>query len=123
MASILYVEDDPINALIIKKLLQKTYHIEIAQDSSSCLDWLKKYKFDLILMDVNLGEEKMDGISIMQKIRQTPHYQSVKVLAVTAFALPEDRERFMQLGFDEYVSKPIEKDSLLNLIAKQLGIK
>jgi CheY-like chemotaxis protein len=122
MASILYVEDDPINALIIKKLLQKTYQIEIAYDSISCLDLIKKHKFDLILMDVNLGEEKTDGIGIMQKIRQAPHYQAVKILAVTAFALPEDRERFMQLGFDEYVAKPIEKENLLDLIAKQLQL-
>jgi CheY-like chemotaxis protein len=120
MASILYVEDDPINALIIKKLLQKTYQIEIAFDSLSCLDLIKKNQFDLILMDVNLGEEKMDGIGIMQTIRQTPKYQAVKILAVTAFALPEDRERFMKLGFDEYVAKPIDKENLLNLIAKQL---
>jgi len=120
MPSILYIEDDNINALIVKKLLQKDYEIAIAYDSQTGLDLLKNAKYDLVLLDVNLGEEKTDGVGIMQNIRQNPNNQGIKILAITAFALPEDKEKFIKLGFDDYISKPIDRDSLMTTISSAL---
>ncbi len=119
MAKILYVEDEPINALILKKLLQKHHEVEVAHDGDTCLELINDNKYNLILMDINLGEE--DGISVTQKLRKLPNGKASKVVAVTAFSLPEDRERFLQSGFDEYLPKPIEETSLLKLIQKLLA--
>jgi CheY-like chemotaxis protein len=115
---ILYVEDDTINALIVKKILQKDYHIDIANDSNTALNFLKDQDYEIILLDVNLGEEKIDGIGFMQLIRQSSKNRNTKILAITAFALPDDRDRFLSMGFDEYISKPIDKFNLLETIQK-----
>jgi two-component system, cell cycle response regulator DivK len=121
MKSLLYVEDDAINALIVRKLLQKEFKVLIANDSQSCFTHLNNQPFDLILMDINLGDAHADGVSIMQKIKQHPNGKNVKVLAVTAFSLPEDREKYMKTGFDGYVVKPIDEADLLHAIAQALN--
>ena len=116
MKSILYVEDDKINALIIRKMLQGNYDIEIAIDGQSCLNMLDNKHFDLILMDINLGNDKMDGIQTMNEVKKKLGNKAPKIIAVTAFAMPEDQKKFLNLGFNAYISKPIDEQVLVNLI-------
>ncbi len=119
MAKILYVEDEPINALILKKLLQKHFEVEIAYDGTTSLELVEKTKYDIILMDINLGDE--DGIDVTANLRKTPNGKVAKIVAVTAFSLAEDRQRFLKSGFDEYLPKPIDEKSLLQTINMLLG--
>ena len=56
-------------------------------------------------MDINLGEDTLDGIQTMNKIREMPDRQSMKIFAIT-YAMPDDKDRFLNLGFDQYFSKP-----------------
>lgn len=116
MKKILYVEDEPVNAFIVKKMLQKYYEVDIVYDGLSCLQMFQKNKYDLVLMDINLGEENNNGGDVVQKLRTLPNGNSVKVVAVTAFASPNDKHLFISQGFDEYLAKPIEDVALLSLV-------
>jgi two-component system, cell cycle response regulator DivK len=121
MKKILYVEDDAINALILKRLLQNEFIIEHVPDGEACLKILSGNGPELVLMDINLGNGKMDGIETFKKIRQQEHTQFLPVIAVTSYAMPEDRQRFLDEGFSDYVAKPIERESLLDCIRKFLS--
>ena len=116
MKSILYIEDDAINALIVKKLLQKEFAITLATNEETCLSALDNQRFDLILSDINLGENNISGVDLMKKIRQHNNGKGTKILAVTAFAQPEDKAKFLAAGFDDYVVKPIDPIELMKAI-------
>lgn len=120
MKRILYVEDDMINALILTKLLQSEFDIGHVIDGESCLRELSASNFEVVLMDINLGAGKMDGIETFKRIRQQEKTKSIPVIAVTSYAMPEDKQRFLNEGFDDYVAKPIDRDSLAASIRKLL---
>jgi two-component system cell cycle response regulator DivK len=67
-------------------------------------------------MDINLGDEQLDGIDVMKKIRNELNINSCKIYAVTSYALFDDRERFLKEGFDAYFSKPINKELIIKTI-------
>lgn len=108
MRRVLYVEDDPINALVIKKLLAQHYSTEHVEDGETCLTVLGKETFDLILMDINLGRGKMDGVETMKKIKAQSVFEKLPIVAITSYAMPEDKDRFLGEGFNGYLSKPVE---------------
>ncbi len=121
MRKILYVEDDPINALVMQRLLKSEFDVIHSTDGETCLVMLEKKKFDLILMDINLGKGKMDGVETMHQIKANPKTKDIKVIAVTSYALPEDRDRFLREGFDAYIPKPVEREALLKTIHQYLA--
>jgi two-component system cell cycle response regulator DivK len=114
MKRLLYVEDDPINAFVIKKLLAQHYSTEHVEDGETCLSVLGNEAFDLVLMDINLGRGKMDGIETMKKIKAIPLF--IPVVAITSYAMPGDKERFLGEGFNGYLSKPVERPALLDYL-------
>jgi|SRR5688572_11428826 two-component system, cell cycle response regulator DivK len=120
MRKILYVEDDPINALVIQRLLKSEFNVIHSVDGETCLSMLDKEKFELILMDINLGKGKMNGVETMHQIKSNPKTKDLRVIAVTSYALPEDRDRFLREGFDAYIPKPVERVALLKTIHQYL---
>jgi len=121
MKQLLYVEDDPINALVMQRLLKTFYQVVHVVDGESCLQLLEKEPFDLILMDINLGKGKMDGVETLHRIRANPKYWLTKVVTVTSYALPEDEERFLKEGFNGYLAKPVNRKVLLDMLQQYLG--
>ena len=121
MKKILYVEDDLINALVMQKLLKAEFEIIHALDGETCLALLDKENFDLILMDINLGKGKMNGVETMHHIKANPKTHNLKVITVTSYALPEDKDRFLREGFDAYIAKPVDRQMLLKTIHHYLG--
>ncbi len=119
MKKILCVEDEAINAFVIKKMLQKKYETTLVYNGLDCLNVIAKQKFDLILMDINLGDDNHNGIELAQQIKTLPNGKNTKFVAITAFALPEDKQKFLDQGFDDYISKPIE-ETLLDSVLKKL---
>lgn len=113
---ILYIEDDPINALVIERLVREYYDVQHRLDGETGLQCISANKFDLILMDINLGKGKMDGIETMKRIKDVQGYEHIPVMAVTSYALPEDEARFKSLGFDDYLAKPVDRTILLERI-------
>ena len=115
---ILIVEDNDRNLELIRDLLQVSgYRTVEAVDAQSAVTAAATYTPDLILMDVQLPDE--DGISAMGRIRAYPALASVPVVALTAFAMRDDRARMVAAGFDGYITKPIEIRSFLDEVARQ----
>lgn len=116
--SILVVEDNALDTLIVKTLLQPYFNIETVSDGYDALAIIEEIKFNIILMDINLGEDTIDGISLMKKIRKNIKYNHIKIFAVTAYA--EDTDSFISEGFDGVYIKPVIKEEIFDFINKHL---
>jgi len=117
-ANVLVAEDNEINQKLIRRTLEDLgLDITIANNGLEALEKRKKYDFDLVFMDIAMPV--MDGVISTQEIikyeneKGIPH---VPIIAITANALKGDRERFMKEGLDEYITKPIKKESILNVL-------
>ncbi|MES2766670.1 MAG: response regulator [Bacteroidota bacterium] len=115
-AGVLLVEDDPVTSFFMKKILSRHYDVQHASNSTEALSLVEEKTPHVILMDINLGEESLDGVGILKEIRKEKKYDPVKILAVTSYALDEDRERFLKEGFDAYIPKPVKQEPLLKEI-------
>lgn len=120
---ILVVEDDLFSRTLLVRLLEEAGHsVAMAEDGAQALACLAEYRFDLVLMDVQLPV--MDGVEAVRRIRAgaVPNCPTtLPVVAVTAYAMREDRDRFLALGMTDYLSKPIEADRVLGLIHRLLN--
>ena len=116
--NILYVEDNEINAMIIETALTRRQHqVTIAPSADVALDLVGKTVFDLVLMDINLGESDIDGTGLAHMIRKEfPPYREVPFFALTAYASAEDREYFLDQGFQQFFPKPIDIDELVSTL-------
>ena len=112
--SILVVEDNKLDALIIKTLLEPHFNIEIVTNSNDTLNIIEDIKFDFILMDINLGNDPINGIDLMKMIRQIPKYHYMKFFAVTAFS--ENDNYYIEQGFDAFFIKPVIKEEIFEFI-------
>ena len=113
---ILVAEDNLINQQLITHILQKLgYSPELAVDGQEAVDRLTKQEFDLILMDVHMP--LMDGLEATRTIRSRNRTQPV-IIALTADAQEEDRQDCLTAGMDDYISKPLQLDKLINMLRK-----
>jgi len=118
--SILVVEDNPLDTLIVKTLLQPYFNLETVVDGYDALAIIEKIKFDIILMDIDLGDDTIDGISLMKKIRTNAKHSKIKIFAVTAYS--EDSESFIVDGFDGVYVKPVIKEEIFDFIMKNFSV-
>lgn len=117
--NILYVEDNKINAMVMNKMLSKeNSQVTIAENGIQALEIVKKSMPDLILLDINLGKNQMDGCEVLKKIKELPKEKNPPIFAVTAYAMPGDEKHFRNIGFDQYFSKPVNFTELLSEINK-----
>ena len=119
-AKILLVEDNKANQMFMKVLLKKMkLEFEIANDGLEAVEMYKNSSYDLILMDENMPN--MNGIEATKNILEYEKKNKQKhtpIVALTANALKGDRERFLECGMDEYLTKPLEKTKLINILNK-----
>lgn len=113
--SVLVVEDNKETQLLLRHLLQRDFTVDFAHDARTALQRVQDEQYGLILMDINLGDQQ-DGIAVHRKIRATGLYDDVPIIAVTAYALPGDSDRFLDAGFDGYLSKPFTRKQLLTVL-------
>jgi two-component system sensor histidine kinase EvgS len=122
---ILLVEDDRINSLMVRRLLEKMTHtVTEAANGIEALLCLDKGDFDLVLMDIQMPE--MNGIEAIKEIRKTERFGSksnICTIALTAFAMAGDREKFLSDGFDEYLPKPVDMEELNSAILRLSPLK
>ncbi len=117
--TILYVEDDPNNRTLIRRVLMaEGYEVVEAYDANMALDTLKTLQPNLILMDINMPE--MDGYALTAVIRKIPHLGKVPIIALTANVMRGDRERSIEAGCDGYIQKPIDIDTITTQIERFL---
>ncbi len=125
--NILLVEDDKINQILFTKLLVGSNNLIICGSGEETLDKLNEllidqFDIDFILMDINLPGE-YDGITLMHKIKKEWSILKNKpFIAQTAYAMSNEREKFIDEGFDGYLSKPIKKTELENVVEKVLNL-
>jgi len=116
---ILYVEDNPENRILVKRILEpEGYIVVLAPDAKAGLSEALAHKPDLILMDINLPE--IDGYTMTARIKATPGLEAIKVVALTANVMKGDREKTLAAGCDGYIQKPIDVDQLPRQIARFL---
>jgi len=120
MDKILYVEDNEINAMVLEAMFKNDFIIDIAQTPEQALRYLSAYSYPCILMDINLGREEMDGIQLSKYIWRNLGMPEAKIIAVTAYAMEEDRTAFLDHGFFDYHPKPVNKESLQRSIRRAL---
>lgn len=92
----------------------------IVPGADEALAAVREQAFDAVLLDINLGE-KRTGVDVLQALRLIPGCEELPALACTAYALPGDRERFLDAGFQDYVSKPFVKAELLSALKRAVG--
>lgn len=119
---ILIVEDNKTNQLLVQLILDDNgLEYDIANDGNEAVEAYKNNSYALILMDENMPNK--NGIEATKEIRAMEletGSQRTPILAVTANAMVEDKERFLQAGMDEYLSKPFNEDQLMTLLKRYL---
>lgn len=116
---VLLVEDQPLNRELARELLQATgLTVREAVSGREALEALSAELPDIVLMDVQMPD--MDGLTAVREIRARPQWRSLPVIAMTAHAMAGDRERFIEAGMDDYVSKPIDEEKLYRTLTRFL---
>jgi len=117
---ILLIEDNPNNIKLMVMLLeQQGYKVTVTVDAESGIEQAKSIMPDMILLDIQLPE--MDGMEACKLIRQDPNFAYTPIIALTAFAMPGDKERILANGFDEYMAKPFNYREFLKLVERLLN--
>jgi len=115
MYKILIVEDNTDNLAVLEAFLEDDYELVNADDGRKGLEMAISQKPDLILMDISLPE--MDGTEVLAEIKKIEDIKNIPVIALTAHAMVGDKEKYLKLGFNSYVSKPIlDDEELIELI-------
>ena len=112
--TVLLAEDDVRNIFALSSVLEPLgVTLEIARNGQEAVDRLAQREVDLVLMDIMMPEK--DGLTAMREIRAQRHLQDLPIIALTAKAMPDDRERCLQAGANDYIAKPIDVDKLVSL--------
>ena len=117
---VLLADDDSMTHLYVSHVLKESgLDVEWVKNGEGVLDALAQRSFDCILMDIQMPI--MDGVEATRKIRASEApYQDIPIIALTAYAMSGDREKFLQAGMDDYIAKPVEKKDLLAIIRRNI---
>jgi len=118
--TVLVVEDNDVNLRLARDILRRAgYGVVSARDGREALRQLERHRVDAVLMDIQLPD--MDGIEATTRIRETPSWADIPVIAMTAHAMKGDAERFMGAGVDECLSKPVNQLELLDALDRKMA--
>jgi PAS domain S-box-containing protein len=117
---VLLVDDDEVTLLQIKRLLEKSgMDVHVAENGAQALEDLARSDFDCILMDVQMPV--LDGIAATKRVRAMEgNVKDIPIIALTAYAMSGDKEKFLASGMDDYVAKPVDHGELMRILKKNL---
>ena len=122
MSKILVVDDNPVNSdLLSRRLIRSGYTVLVASGGQQALDLILEQPFDLVLLDIMMPE--MDGISVLGSLRQTHSRSDLPVIMVTAKDETDDIVHALELGANDYITKPINFPVVLARVQAQLSVK
>ncbi len=113
----LYIEDQVDSQILFKVQMKGLKVIKYAVSFEEALPLLESENFDFIVMDINLQGE-YNGLDALKIIHKMPEYQDVPIIAVTAYVLPGDKEKFITAGFNDFISKPIFREKMIESLKK-----
>ena len=117
---VLLAEDEPVNQEIAQMLLAEVgLKVEVASDGAEAVTAAGLGDYDLILMDMQMPH--MDGLEATQRIRRLPAHSATPIVAMTANAFPEDRERCLMAGMNDFVAKPVDPEAFYATLLRALG--
>jgi len=117
--SLLLVEDSENNInTLFDYLMAQQYRVQVARSGREAMQRAKKEKIDLILMDIRLPGE--NGLEILRRMKREDSMRAIPLIALTALAMPGDRERCLEAGANDYLSKPVSMKDLVEAIERQL---
>jgi CheY-like chemotaxis protein len=112
---VLYVEDDKINRDVMVMFLNKICSVETAESGEVALKMITAKKYDIILLDINLGDS-IGGMGVVKSILAVPEYQNIPIIAVTSYSMGNERSEFLNGGCTHFLAKPFRKQEILSLI-------
>ena len=113
----LYIEDQIDSQILFKVQLKELKDIKFAVSFEEALPLLDSNHFDFIVMDINLQGE-YNGLDALKIIHKMPGYENIPIIAVTAYVLPGDKEKFIATGFNDFISKPIFREKMIEALEK-----
>jgi two-component system cell cycle response regulator DivK len=117
---VLVADDNPVSRELIREILEYDhYEVIEASDGGEALEKLRHHRLDLALLDIQMPVK--DGNTLIQEIRADPQLADLPVAALTAYAMQGDREKALALGFNVYITKPIEITEFRARVAELLG--
>jgi len=121
--NVILVEDNVDHQRLIKELFKKSnINLDIVFNGQELLVKLKQgWKYDLVLMDIQMP--MMNGYEATKAIRKDPRNKDLIIIGVTAFALDGDRQVAMSKGMNDYITKPIDKETLFEVLSRHLVLK
>ena len=115
MRKILVAEDDlPSRELLVEILTGWGYEVIQASNGREALQKVEESRPDVVLLDIHMPE--LDGFGVLRRLRENPRFAALPVVALTAYAMRETRDRTGQAGFDAHISKPVNLGSLRALL-------
>lgn len=120
MYKILLAEDEPVIRMLITDTLEdEGYDIDIATDGAEAMTYIEKNQYDLLILDYMMP--RMTGMEVIGKVREMPENQQLKILMLSAKNQHSERERVMQIGANEFMSKPFSPMELIRRVREMLS--
>ena len=114
---VLLVEDNPINTEVAAGMLEKMgVHTTCAVNGREAIDLIMQQPFDLVLMDLQMPV--MDGLTAVEIIRSDPRYSDLPIIALTAHAMAGDREKSLNAGMNDHITKPLDPEQLMGVLVR-----
>jgi PAS domain S-box-containing protein len=117
MLSCLYLEDQVDSQILFKVQMKELKAIKFAVSFEEAMPLLDNEQFDFIVIDINLQGE-YNGLDALKIIRKMPAYMKTPIVAVTAYVLPGDKEKFIAAGFHDFISKPIFREKMVDSLER-----
>jgi signal transduction histidine kinase/DNA-binding response OmpR family regulator len=118
-SKVFIVDDEDSNIFTLESILEDTYEVFEARGGEEALNMMEKISPDVLLLDIMMPDK--DGFEVVAEIRKNKNLEALKIVAVTASAMKEDKEKILSSGFDYYLSKPVDPDIVLKLLDEILN--
>jgi two-component system cell cycle response regulator DivK len=119
---IFIVEDNALNLKLFKDILESyDFKVSYTQDGFEAFEMMQSMMPDLIIMDIQL--HGISGLDLIKQIRSDEYMMHIPIIAVTAFAMPEDKKKILSSGCNSYIAKPISIDNFVREVKRYLNKK
>lgn len=119
---VLVADDSPETRRLLFFFLRDEYEVATVSTAEEALEYVAQHPVDLVVMDINFVEG-MNGMEATERLREAAPHRDLPVLAVSAYAYPDDRARFLRAGFDDYLAKPLFRGRMLKKVGALLAEK